>query len=120
MTWSYIEITVGVMVACLPGARLFIARYVSALRTTGSKVSKSLSRSGHVVHPSRGDGTDEGNAQSREELRSDPSIAFPAKCARPQSSQSAREEDGESQVELVIMSMDGDSKDEHECNYAKV
>lgn len=113
------------MVACLPGARLFIARYVSTLRTTGSKLSKSLSRSGNncAHQPSRGVETDDGNgnALSREGLGSGgPSIELPAKCARrPSSSQSARE-DGESQVELVIMSMDGDCKEETKLNHTTV
>ncbi|KAG8163925.1 hypothetical protein KVR01_005843 [Diaporthe batatas] len=29
VTWSYIEITVGVMVACMPGAKMFLIRYLS-------------------------------------------------------------------------------------------
>lgn len=109
------------MVACLPGARLFIARYVSTLRTTGSKFSKSLSRSGNCIRPSQGgDLTDEGTATSQEGLGNGPSTKFPTNCARPPSySQSARE-DGESQVELVIMSTGGDCKDEHKSHYATV
>ncbi|KAK7709993.1 hypothetical protein SLS63_013094 [Diaporthe eres] len=120
VTWSYIEITVGVMVACLPGARLFIARYVSSLRTSGSKFSKSLSRSGNCIRLSQDGHNHEGTASSREGLGGDPGIKFPASCARvPSSSQSARE-DGESQLELVIMTMEGDCKDEHKCNSAIV
>lgn len=106
------------MVACLPGARLFIARYVCALRTTGSKFSKSLSRSGNCMHPTEGDETDEGG--NKAPIRSCPSHKCPANHARPSSpSQSARE-DGESQVELVIMSMDDDRKDEHISHHVTV
>lgn len=108
------------MVACLPGARLFIARYVSSLRTSGSKFSKSLSRSGNCIRLSQDGHNHEGTASSREGLGGDPGIKFPASCARvPSSSQSARE-DGESQLELVIMTMEGDCKDEHKCNSATV
>ncbi|KKY29996.1 putative cfem domain-containing protein [Diaporthe ampelina] len=86
VTWSYIEITVGVMIACLPGARLFIARY-------GGKNDES------TAPPRTGPGTG-------------PSIKSTANCARPASlSQSARE-DGDSQLELVIMTMEGVCKDE--------
>lgn len=120
VTWSYIEITVGVMVACLPGARLFIARYVSSLRTSGSKFSKSLSRSGNCIRLSQDGQNHEGTASSREVLGSGPGIKYPASCARvPSSSQSARE-DGESQLELVIMTMEGDCKDEHKFNSTTV
>lgn len=120
VTWSYIEITVGVMVACLPGARLFVARYVSSLRTTGSKFSKSLSRSGNCVRLSQDGGNDVGTSSSRKGLGSGPSIEFPADCERlPSSSQSARE-DGDSQLELVIMTMEGDCKDEQKCHAVTV
>lgn len=108
------------MVACLPGARLFIARYVSSLRTTASKSSKSLSRSGNCIRLSQDGQNGEGTASSREALGGGPSIKFPANCARvPSSSQSALE-DGESQVELVIMTMEGDCKDEQKCHSAIV
>lgn len=108
------------MVACLPGARLFIARYVSSLRTTGSKFSKSLSRSGNCVRLSQDGHNNEGTASSREALKSGPSIKYPASCARmPSSSHSARE-DGDSQLELVIMTMEGDCKDEQKCHAVTV
>lgn len=108
------------MVACLPGARLFIARYVSSLRTTGSKFSKSLSRSGNCVRLSQDGQNHEGIASFREGLGGGPGIKLPAKCARlPSSSQSARE-DGDSQLELVIMTMEGDYKGDHKCNSAIV
>lgn len=109
------------MVACLPGARLFIARYVTSLRTTGSKFSKSLSRSGgNCVRLSQDCQNHEGTASSRGALGSGSSIKFPASCARlPSSSQSARE-DGESQLELVIMTMEGDFKDGQKSQSATV
>lgn len=108
------------MVACLPGARLFVARYVSSLRTTGSKFSKSLSRSGNCVRLSQDGGNDVGASSSRKGLGSGPSTEFPADCERlPSSSHSARE-DGDSQLELVIMTMEGDCKDEHKCHAVTV
>ena len=105
------------MVACLPGARLFIARYVSSLRTTGSKFSKSTSRSGNGVRPGQDGENGGGNtASSREAMGAGPSIKFPAACAHPQCPSDSAREDGDSQLELVIMTMEGDCKDDQKCH----
>lgn len=109
MTWSYIEITVGIMVACLPGARLFVGRYVSGIQATNSKLS-SLSRSGNRIRLTQSGENDESTAPPLAGRGSGPIIKFPGNCQRlPPSSRSARE-DEESQIELNIMTIEGESK----------
>ncbi|KAJ0104205.1 CFEM domain-containing protein [Diaporthe amygdali] len=123
VTWSYIEITVGVMVACLPGARLFVARYVSVLHTTNSKASKSLSRSGNCIRLSQS-GENDGIEPLRAKSGSGPgmsldggqrcSVKLPPNCARLPSSSESTGEDQDSQLELIIMTLEGDRKRDDE------